>query len=185
MDADCPADVADAYRGRAEQLIAILRDVSGQPDATTVANTRHVLDQIVRGTRRGQSRAIALVADDRAEIDSVTSELLQPLAKAVMAGDADALPKLRELAKRRWDELGAHKRVRPDRALLEVHCGVLRFDFDALTGHDSRSTDDLKPLGAFALGMLDASGLPTDQYVDHADRLYDLLLGPDRQKRPR
>jgi hypothetical protein len=80
---------------------------------TTIGNTVAALIELTRPTGRGYNRAVRRMSEDSSGVDDTTLATLQPLAKAVLAGKAEATESLSRAARARAAELQNHERVLP------------------------------------------------------------------------
>lgn len=143
---------------------------------TTVANTIAALQDI--GTRgRRFRRAVERLADDRSGIDYTTSEIVQSLAKEVLADRPGACEALAQAANARLEELRSHKRVDPRKEALRFFCGVLRLIFNHAAAPNLRSTaaDGWHHCRQFAMEVFAVADIETADFGAHPERLTEYL----------
>jgi hypothetical protein len=164
---DLPPDLAAGIAHAVGCHLTALR-CSGASVAATVA----ALAQLSRSGCAFDA-AVAHFADDRYGVDYITLNRLQPLARAVMNGDADTPSALKAAALARADELGRHPRVAPDTEALRQFCGILRevFKTSASPGVDRT----LRNCRQFVLEVIACAGIETADFDAHPERLDEYM----------
>ena len=172
--ADLEGDLADAIA----HAIACFRATNGGSRDTTVGATLAALAQLSR-PGRSYDAAVARFANDRYAVDYTTHSRLQPLARAVMAGDKEARAALEAAARDRVAQLRTHPRVAPDTEALRFFCGVLRTIFNAAASPSTERT--WRNCRRFALEVLSVAGEEHADFDAHPERLDEYLgteVGP-------
>src|SRR6266404_6772519 len=144
---------------------------TGAPD-TTVGNTLAELGELKKAGR-AYDRAVTRLADDRSGVDYTTHSIVQPLARAVLAGEQGALEKLSQAADLRAAELRQHPRVQTAKEPLRLFCGYLREIFICAAAPELKP-----PLGdgwhhcrQFAMGVFTIAGIEHADFDAHPERL--------------
>jgi hypothetical protein len=144
--------------------------------SSTVGNTLAELRELKK-SGRAYDRAVARLANDRSGVDYVTHALLQPLAKAVQAGDAVARDKLAQAAVSRTAELNQHPRVQTTKEPMRFFCGVLReiFRRAAAPALQAPLGDGWHHCRRFALEVFTIAGIEHADFDAHPERLTEYL----------
>jgi hypothetical protein len=158
-----------------EAVAAYKATAAGSPDAT-VGNTLAALAELSK-KGRAYGRAVARLADDRSGVDYTTLGILQPLARAVLAGAPDARDALARAAIGRAEELRQHKRVDTRTEALRFFCGVLRLIFNRVAPLALRGTmeESWHHCRAFAMEVLTLTGIDHADFDAHPERLTEYL----------
>jgi hypothetical protein len=143
---------------------------------TTVGNTIAALIELTRPTGRGYERAVRRMSDDSSGVDDTTLATLQPLAKAVLAGEPEATKLLSSAARARAAELQNHERILPRAESLRFFCGVLREIFRHWA--EPAPGDAWHRCGKFALEVFTIAGVEHADFIAHPERL-KIYLGTD------
>jgi hypothetical protein len=160
-----------------DRAVNCYRATASGSRSTTVANTLLALRNL-EGRRRARKESLALLADDRAAVDYTTINILQPLAKAVLAGQPGANEALRQAAQSRTEELTPHPRVLTSVEPMRLFCGVLRLIFNESAAHlKGRITDEeaWHRCRRFATELFTAAGIDHADFDAHPERLTEYL----------
>ncbi|MGD0189054.1 MAG: hypothetical protein ABSC25_28015 [Roseiarcus sp.] len=152
--------------------IACFNATQGGSRDTTTGTTLAALGKLSR-PGRSYDAAIERLVDDRYGIDYTTHGRLQPLARAVLAGDQQAREALAETAQARAIELRSHPRVAPETEALRFFCGMLRVIFDAAASPTVERT--WRNCGSFALEVLSVAAIEHADFDAHPERLKEYL----------
>jgi hypothetical protein len=162
--------------GAIAEAIAVYKATErGSPD-TTVGNT---LAELADLRKRGRvfNRAVTRLADDRSGVDCTTLGIMQPLAKAVLAGEPGSRERLMAAAVARATALRNHPRVQTAKEPLRFFCGMLREIFQVAAAPEFKP-----PLGdgwhycrKFALEIFTAAGIEHADFIAHPERLTEYL----------
>ena len=146
--------------------------IRGSED-TTVANTLYALGQL---EKRGRARedALNLFADDRADVDYTTHNIMQSLAKAVLDGRPGSNDALAQAARDRIAELADHPRVATSTEPLRHFCGILRVIFFHVKG-EIPEKEAWRRCRRFALAIFTAAGIDHADFGAHPQRLTEYL----------
>jgi hypothetical protein len=126
---------------------------------------------------RAYDRAVTRLADNRSGVDYTTHSIVQPLARAVLAGEQGSREKLSQAADLRAAELRQHPRVHTAKEPLRLFCGFLREIFIRA------ASPELKPpLGdgwhhcrQFAMEVFAVAGVEHADFDAHPGRLTEYL----------
>jgi hypothetical protein len=152
--------------------IACFRATQGGSRDTTTGTTLAALEKLSR-PGRSYDATVKRFADDRYGIDYTTHGRLQPLARAVLAGNRQAREALVEAAQARAIELRSHPRVAPETEALRLFCGMLRVIFDAAASPTVDRT--WHNCGSFALEVLSVAAIEHADFDAHPERLKEYL----------
>ena len=146
--------------------------IRGSEDAT-VGNTLYALQQL---EKRGRARedALNLFADDRADVDYTTHNIMQSLAKAVLDGRPGSNDALAQAARDRIAELADHPRVATSTESLRLFCGILREIFFHVKG-EIPEEETWRRCRRFALEIFTAAGIDHADFDAHPERLTEYL----------
>lgn len=167
-----PPELCDAI----SEIIGCYQATKDVSKDTTVANTLAALGELKK-QGLAYKKAVQRLADDRSGVDYTTHERLQPLAKAVLNDEPDSQDALAQAAKKRMEELRAHKRVSPRAESLRYFCGSLRLIFKhsgspALCGSLKESWQGCRK---FAMEVFTIAGIDHADFVAHPERLTEYL----------
>jgi hypothetical protein len=140
---------------------------------TTIGNTIAALMELTRPAGRGYKRAVRRMSDDSSGVDDTTLAILQPLARAVLAGKPAATKSLSCAARMRAAELQNHERVMPRTESLRLFCGFLREIFRHWA--EPAPGEVWHRCGKFALEVLTIAGVERASFIAHPERLREYL----------
>ena len=162
-----------------EDLITGMNDVIGRYKAiqhgsrdTTVGNILAALKQLYEPGGRDYQKAVSRFASDHSGVDDTTLDRLQPLARAVLAGDPEAPKALAAAAKERAAELKG-LRVEPKKEPFRSFCGILRVIVDGVASPSMDRTPHNR--AKFALGVFVAAEIDHADFAAHPERLHKYL----------
>jgi hypothetical protein len=164
--------VADAVAA----AIACYKATAAGSSDTTVGNTLAELRELKK-SGRPYDRVVARLADDRSGIDYVSHATLQPLAKAVLAGEQGARDKLAQAADLTAVALHQHPRIQTTKEPLRFFCGVLReiFKFAAAPEVKPPLGDGWHNCRKFAMEVFTIAGIEPADFGAHPERLTEYL----------
>jgi hypothetical protein len=171
-------ELSSYLAGAIAHAIACFKATHGGSRDTTTGTTLAALEELSR-PGRSYDAAVERFADDRYGVDYTTHGRLQPLARAVMAGDWQAREVLETTARERAVELRNHPRIAPDTEALRFFCGVLRVIFNAAASPETERT--WRNCRRFALEVLSVAGIEHADFDAHPERLDEYLateVGP-------
>jgi hypothetical protein len=164
-----PPETAEAI---AAAISAYKATEAGAAD-TTIGNTVAALIELTRPAGRGYKRAVRRMSDESSGVDDTTLAMLQPLAKAVLAGKPGATESLSRAARMRAAELQNHQRVLPRTESLRLFCGVLREIFRHWA--EPAPGEAWHRCGKFALEVLTVADVEHADFIAHPERLREYL----------
>jgi hypothetical protein len=164
-----PPETAEAI---AAAISAYKATEAGAVD-TTIGNTVAALIELTRPTGRGYNRAVRRMSEDSSGVDDTTLATLQPLAKAVLAGKAEATESLSRGSS--CESCGiAEPRARFARTgSLRFFCGVLREIFRHWA--EPAPGEAWHRCGKFALEVLTIGDVEHADFIAHPERLREYL----------
>jgi hypothetical protein len=152
-------------------LIACFKATQDGSRDTSIANTLAALAELSRGGR-DYMKVVSTFALERCGVDYTTLDRLQPLARAVLAGDPRARQALAEAARIRAAELSTHSRIAPKTEAFRFFCGCLRVTFAALASPATERS--LRNCRRFALAVFLSAEIEHD-FEAHPERLNEYL----------
>jgi hypothetical protein len=164
-----PSEAAEAI---AAAISAYKAAETGAAD-TTIGNTIAALIELTHPAGRGYTRAVRRMSDDSSGVDDKTLTMLQPLAKAVLAGELEAAELLSCAARTRAAELQNHERVLPRTESLRFFCGVLREIFRHWA--EPAPGEAWHRCGKFALEVFTIADVGHADFIAHPERLREYL----------
>jgi hypothetical protein len=164
-----PLEAAEAI----SVAISVYKATEAGAADTTIGNAVAALIELTHPAGRGYKRAVRRMSDDASGVDDTTLAMLQPLAKAVLAGKPEATKLLSRAARARAAELQNHDRVSPRTESLRFFCGVLREIFKNWA--EPAPDEAWHRCGKFALEVLTIAGVETAKFIAHPERLKEYL----------